>query len=280
EALNMAETMIKASKSHLYSTLTCQIIAIAGYSMGTQTWQYLISRCNDQELLRYTLIRQNELALRKDLASRKIVIGISDSIGMIRMAQKFGIVSNIEGKSRREIYGEWFRVEAEFQEKVVIPLVSNPSEIAGIMKRVSGYRMTSTEFGTEVTGMRSLKYKLISPVIGPLYCQFGVPNYLEFLIRERAAITKFGLLRLYTAKKLYLLEHKKEPEKMEDLVPEYIPELLMDPFSISTKQPFPKESFFYSIGPDNKDQKGAFLYDPTNGTVTPGDIYFILNNIP
>jgi hypothetical protein len=273
EALNMAETMIRASKSHLYSTLICQLITIAGHSMGSQTWYYVISRCDDPELLRYALIRQNELAPRKGFIAPDIDVMVSDQIGSIRMAQRFGIASDIEGKTGREIMGEWFRVEAEFQENVVLPIVSDPSEIERIKKTIDGYRKTSAIFGAEDADLISLGYHLASPIVSPILFQISSPNFGEAKTREKVALAKYDLLRLFTAKKLSFLERQKEPENMEDLVPDYLPELLMDPFT--GKEPFRKESFFYSTGPDKIDQKGATIYDPTNGTVTPGDIYFV-----
>jgi hypothetical protein len=272
EALNMAETMIKASKSHPFSILISQLIAIAGFSLGTETWHYVISLCEDPELLRSALIRQNELAPQKGFITPDINLNVSDNIGMIRMAQRFGIATDIEGKTGREIMGEWFRVEGEFQENVILPATSNPSEIERIKQLIKGYRNSSALFGGETKSIGVLGYRLVSPVICPLMFRIAVPNFEEARTREKAALAKYDLLRLYTAKKLFFLEHQKEPEKMEDLVPEYIPELLIDPFT--EKEPFRKESFFYSIGPDELDQKGAILYDPTNGTITPGDIFF------
>lgn len=32
--------------------------------------------------------------------------------------------------------------------------------------------------------------------------------------------------------------------------------------------------YYYSFGPDEKDDSGLILYDPTNGTKSSGDIYF------
>jgi hypothetical protein len=218
-------------------------------------------------------MRQNELSPRKGFISPDIDVMVSDQIGSIRMAQRFGIASDIEGKTGREIMGEWFRAEAEFQENVVLPLVSDPSEIERIQKSIDGYRMPSAVFGAEPTGFKSLGYRLGSPIISPILFRIATPNFGEARTREKVALAKYDLLRLFTANKLYFLEHHKEPERMEDLVPEYIPELLIDPFT--EKEPFRKESFFYSIGPDKIDQKGAVPYDPTNGTVSPGDIYFI-----
>ncbi|MFH0792963.1 MAG: hypothetical protein V2A74_02900, partial [bacterium] len=37
---------------------------------------------------------------------------------------------------------------------------------------------------------------------------------------------------------------------------------------------------FYSFGPDLKDQGGKISYDPTNGTVSPGDLILRLGAYP
>ncbi|MBN1903370.1 hypothetical protein JW926_18775 [Candidatus Sumerlaeota bacterium] len=269
EALQIAKTMIRASKSHLYATLISQLIVIAGHSMGTEIWHYIIARCDDPELIRRALMRQNGLVPKKGFLPPGIDLMISDNIGTIRKAQRYGIPSDIDGKTGREIMGEWFRVEAEYLENIIPG--SGPSKTYGTENQASGFRVNSAMFGGEVKDIRSFSARLFSPVICPFIFRVMAPNFVEAQIREKAVLAKYDLLRLFTAKKLYLLEHKKEPKNMEDLVPEYIPELLIDPFT--EKEPFRKESFFYSIGPDKIDQKGGLLYDPTNGTVTPGDIF-------
>ncbi|MBN1902943.1 hypothetical protein JW926_16590 [Candidatus Sumerlaeota bacterium] len=273
EALNMAEDMSKASRSHLYSTLICQLISISCHSLGTETWHQVVMKCHDPELIRSALVRQNKMVPHNGFLPGSIDLGVSDKIGEIRMANRFGITTHIDGKTGREIYGEWLRVQAEFEENLILPLFSDPPEIEKFHERISNLRKTSAVFGSDDISFPMQFYRLISLITLPTLYSTSVGNYEEAFFREKVALARYDLLRLDTAKKLYFLEHKKEPENMEDLVPGYIPVLLLDPFT--EKEPFRKESFFYSIGPDKKDQKGAVFYDPTNGTTSSGDIFFI-----
>jgi hypothetical protein len=51
----------------------------------------------------------------------------------------------------------------------------------------------------------------------------------------------------------------------------------VDPFSHS-KLGIRSNGDLYSIGPDMRDDRGELLYDPTNGTFSPGDIYPVKGN--
>ena len=59
-----------------------------------------------------------------------------------------------------------------------------------------------------------------------------------------------------------------------------IPSLLATGKSIPEADPWgnpygrnPQASIYYSYGPDEKDDSGIILYDPTNGTKSLGDVY-------
>jgi hypothetical protein len=59
-----------------------------------------------------------------------------------------------------------------------------------------------------------------------------------------------------------------------DDVNEYLGQIPLDPF---TDKPFllgqeKDKVFVYSVGPNGKDDKGLIIYDPTNGTMSAGDI--------
>ncbi|MCX7001437.1 MAG: hypothetical protein NT106_14260, partial [Candidatus Sumerlaeota bacterium] len=74
-------------------------------------------------------------------------------------------------------------------------------------------------------------------------------------------------------------EFPREASDFAPLLPEGPPQ---DPFTgtplrfIANRDPF----VVYSVGPDNKDDKAAFLYDPTNGTISPGDVFIEIPRKP
>ncbi|MCX7000386.1 MAG: hypothetical protein NT106_08855 [Candidatus Sumerlaeota bacterium] len=71
----------------------------------------------------------------------------------------------------------------------------------------------------------------------------------------------------------------KEPSEFAPLLPDGLP---LDLFSdkplklIAEKDPF----VIYSIGPDKTDDHAAFAYDPTNGTISPGDVFIEIPKQP
>jgi len=118
---------------------------------------------------------------------------------------------------------------------------------------------------------------LLRPVPGP-----GIPNYLEVQTRHKVTDMKFQLLRMATAAKYHLVTARDFPSSEKDfasLLPDGVPR---DVFSISKKAPLrfirnsPDEFTVYSIGPDDGDDKASISYDPTNGTITPGDIFITI----
>ncbi len=75
------------------------------------------------------------------------------------------------------------------------------------------------------------------------------------LVIARAAAAKAALGTL-----LYVKDHKSLPETLEDLVPEYLPEVPRDPYTpVGTIRYRVSGSriLFYSVGPDEKDDLGA-----------------------
>lgn len=94
----------------------------------------------------------------------------------------------------------------------------------------------------------------------------------------RANVVETGLILLETeaAIKLYFLKTGKYPYTMQELVPEYLSELPVDTFN---KNPIKLTNLGlnlvpYSYGPDTTDDHGEIYYDPTNGTISKGDLVF------
>lgn len=98
-----------------------------------------------------------------------------------------------------------------------------------------------------------------------------IPSFEEFYARGLTSDAKYNLLRAaldyeidpagsQTAQNVDLSSHRKHRWR--------------DPFTEKSLRVNESEDgpVFYSLGPDLKDQKGKITYDPTNGTVSPGDV--------
>ena len=104
-----------------------------------------------------------------------------------------------------------------------------------------------------------------------------LPNYLEAQIRAQVTNTRFQLLRMAVAAKYHLIATGDFPNSGSDFAPFLSEGLPEDGFSkgdpLRFKKPSDDKFLVYSIGPDEKDNAATFAYDPTNGTITEGDIF-------
>ncbi len=92
--------------------------------------------------------------------------------------------------------------------------------------------------------------------------------------RQMDMLSRLRLAEIQSAIQMYHLQKKKWSKSLEELKPDYLATIPLDPF---TKKPFlwSQDStgpFAYSVGPDFKDNSAKIVYDPTNGTVSSGDI--------
>lgn len=110
----------------------------------------------------------------------------------------------------------------------------------------------------------------------------------EQKIREKVSVVKTDLRSLHVAMEAYNVDNNVYPQTFRVLTTPiaYITKILPDPFTVpetgevgpesqSLKMSFApdyKSLYLYSIGPDRMDQEGNPPYDPTNGTISSGDI--------
>ncbi len=101
------------------------------------------------------------------------------------------------------------------------------------------------------------------------------PNLKEAKVRWNITETKSLLLVGAAAARYRFLKNGEFPKSAADFAPLLSGGPPEDPFGnqplrfISEKEPF----VIYSIGPDEKDNAASITYDPTNGTVSRGDIF-------
>jgi hypothetical protein len=98
------------------------------------------------------------------------------------------------------------------------------------------------------------------------------PNLISALTRVTMPMARQNLARVALTRSL-------DPEAMPPEIKDYFNTDQQNPW----RDPFTEESFklvededggttIYSLGPDQEDQGGRIAYDPTNGTLSPGDI--------
>lgn len=99
-----------------------------------------------------------------------------------------------------------------------------------------------------------------------------VQNLGDDEVRQSVSDSSLQLVRMATAAKRHQLDAGKLPLSASDFAP-YLSSPPADPFSsqplrLATDEPYR----CYSYGPDKQDDRGLLQYDPTNGTVSPGDL--------
>jgi hypothetical protein len=103
----------------------------------------------------------------------------------------------------------------------------------------------------------------------------AMPDAQEGFIREKVAKAQFDLARLMVATRLMQLRGEPSTGSLSAFVPNYLPKAPLDPFSEKPYLWQPSEGCFYSVGPDRTDNRLEKRYDPTNGTLSSGDIGLI-----
>jgi hypothetical protein len=92
-----------------------------------------------------------------------------------------------------------------------------------------------------------------------------------YATRHQVAAAQYRLACVALAQRLAELDRVTTPTAVADLVPAYLATEPMDPF---TSAPFMHDARagFYSVGPDGQNDRCAVAYNPTNGTLSAGDI--------
>ena len=120
------------------------------------------------------------------------------------------------------------------------------------------------------------------PAIGVLSA-IAIPHFLPHFLQaqESSKVSRVNadLRSMHTALESYFIDYNKYPSRLEQLTSPvaYITSVLKDPFNDleSYRYIIEKEKNewkLYSLGPDEIDNAGEIIYDPTNGTKSEGDI--------
>ncbi len=103
----------------------------------------------------------------------------------------------------------------------------------------------------------------------------GEAMVAEMMTRHKVADAKFQNVRVAAAARHRLLFEGAFPGNAEAFAP-FLPEgPPRDPFSGASMKYLSSPGLFvtYSVGPDEQDDRARVAYDPTNGTVSQGDVF-------
>lgn len=273
KALDTAESIIKSSKTRRYSTLISRLIGISGLSMGVDACWKAVDACDDTRLLREFLESQKDLFRQIELFIEEGEnTMVSDQVGLIREAKRYGLTRHIEGMTGKEIMGESMRLQTDYLETNVLPFVTEQKRREMIEGQIRSMRDTSAAFGGKIEGGRGILSRGVSSLIVPVLYNIAKPGHRNAYNRSGIVRSKLRLLMIGTAEKICVLEGDDISSPTAGRVLDELDEMPKDPFSAGEKDTIKYGPPFYSVGPDGIDQKGLFLYDPTNGLESPGDI--------
>lgn len=282
-ALHDAETIVFAARSDGYDPIIPQLIDVAICDIGVKAWNGVLSQCNDPALLRRTLAAQQEVAGQLHFfADRTQHLPLVDLAGMLREYKRGGIDVDYQNLTAWQMFTKCSVIQAKINAPATIKRPEaaksampkqNEAQAKELQAGIDGLKKTATDIATPNTDKEGLLDSYRSALSNPFLFTQVMPNTLETATRSDIALTRFDLLRLETARKLYQLEKGKAPATDAELVPGYLAALPVDRFE-KGKEADIKEAggVRYSIGPDGKDNGNAINYDPSNGTYSAGDI--------
>jgi|GEM_PF-2273636 len=104
------------------------------------------------------------------------------------------------------------------------------------------------------------------------------PNIRESDVRILATKSRLLQTQIATALESFHLINQHYPLHLSELLPQYFTELPVDVFNgreyIYKPSADGVSYILYGVGPDQMDNGGAPVYDPTNGTISTGDLLF------
>jgi hypothetical protein len=278
EALADAETIARGSRIGPYESLIVELAAAAMRSQSVTAWIEAMRACDDPASLRRALAAQNEL--RGGLPARPAEADALalDSLSTIRELQRRGGEVDPRGLSGRELLEASLRAQSRYLSEVALPWAAGRPEraseiVADIEANEEMLLDAYSSFGFSAD--LPLREKLLGLAAPEAFTYIlATPNEMEAAARINNARARFDLLRVETAGKLFQFERGRAPEGLSELVPDYLPELPIDPWS-PDGSPYRRaaEGHYYSLGPDAADDGGKTPFSSRSGTMSGGDVY-------
>jgi len=110
------------------------------------------------------------------------------------------------------------------------------------------------------------------------FIKVAIPNYREADVRIYVTKSRMLQTQIATALEIARRQNGRYPQKLSDLVPICFMNLPIDPFSGNeftyNLSPDAATYFLLGSGPTIAGTGGAIMYDPTNGTVSAGDLFY------
>jgi hypothetical protein len=232
-------------RRHPASDLITHLIALACQGIASRCVAHLAAECGRPDVLRGVLEEMNGLdkQINQDVLQDALMV---EWVGMLRNYARRGY-------------------EIEFEPEV--PLRYYFRQVVEISMEEGGG-------GRELEHWNHLmNVPIASRAVEEILVKLAIPNFQEAQTRELGAKAQYDLARLTIAARIEELETGKPTEDLSALVEKYFPEGIADPFADEEYLTEDGVETIYSIGPDGTDDAAGIRYDPSNGTMSRGDIF-------
>jgi hypothetical protein len=246
------------------SNLVTHLVAVAIQSLGSRSLGEVASLCPESQPLQQALSELNALhdSIVLNVLDRADLV---DILSALRAYEAEGLPVSLEpGKPVQFYQNQVSRYRRRFLEAQLakIPLGAARDEIERELSRTP---LPAAE----------LLYRMALPEFVYL---MEAPNFVEAQTRERVSAARIDLVRLYLAQRIEQLRGASVTSSPKVLAAKYLPTEPLDPFTGKswlrgvTYLWSESRQQFYSVGPNYQDDGLATEYEPTNGTISSGDI--------
>lgn len=231
----------------------------------------------------YFLISGNQLQLQRSLDQADSGGSLGDSEAYDFVMSRLDAQSNIRVyvqpknlMSGMESMARMFRMPGPVGE--VIPmfgLLTMQPYLKGM-----GATLTSLDDGLALKTFNSAGIPGSVMAMAPFLGVVAAPNVFESQTRAKVARSKADLRTMAVALESYFVDNNRYPDEgnlgVLTTPIAYITSLPSDTFATGQKLKYKKTGdndwIMYSVGPDMQDNNADTIYDPTNGTISIGDI--------
>ncbi len=246
EALDLLERFIAGMKSTPYAPLVSNVSQIGWKNRFIPLWHEAVAGCSNPDRLRRTLAAQQEAMPADDLITSGTQQIVRDFMGSVRIASRAGYRDpGVQGKTAFQLcFYMAIDQRANYLENVILPQL-DPAEKPETEMLIEDLRTNRDDLSVimdfpvlfiDIMPKRGFFSIFSNPLLAPAiytHCPFGEHNP-EGLHRSQKS---FDLLRIHTAARIYQLETGKLPDKLEDLVPQYLDSIPTD--RLNPGKPYP-----------------------------------------
>ncbi|MBN2326676.1 MAG: hypothetical protein JXR73_05930 [Candidatus Omnitrophica bacterium] len=254
EAFENALAVHRLSKRHPASYLITHLVAIAMQNMASHAVMTYAPSCADADALQTALSEMNRLDQDINLSMLEKGLIIDFIVELSRFQQEDPSIDLTPGRKGRY----YFR---QYMDHI-------------LSKQVDGSLYDNSPPAWMIKLARSLGFRR---QVDQLFYGISTPNIQNAVVREKTAVSKYHIAQITLASRLYEIKTGNPPARLADLAPDYLNRRPVDPFADhetgSDYRFQPARKIFYGLGPDGADNQSQILYDPSNGTMSAGDIF-------